>query len=293
MDNLDVKNLGKGLHLAHFNVRSLMGKLDEVKGQISRSGIDIFTISETWLTAVTPDQLVNPISYNTCRYDRKWGDTLNNQAPKKGGGLAVFIKQGIRFSDSKFAHLNTSCKDLEMQWISISLDRVRPIVIVNIYRPPQGSYKEGCRLIGEAFNRANTKDNTEFYMLGDFNINFKDSKSPAFKELDFTTKAIGLSQLIKEPTRLHFSNGVDNSSILDLIFTNSDYVDEGKLLDINISDHIPVMVTRKKSWVKPRKLSSEGVLTKIMTRKFFKITCKRKIGKTFTDQTILTTYGFF
>ena len=45
----DVGDLGKGLHIAHLNVRSLMNQImyDVLKEQIARSGVSIFTISET------------------------------------------------------------------------------------------------------------------------------------------------------------------------------------------------------------------------------------------------------
>ena len=52
---------GKGLHLAHLNVRSLLGKnkADLVKKQIGDSDIDVFTLSETWLTQAIPNTLVD------------------------------------------------------------------------------------------------------------------------------------------------------------------------------------------------------------------------------------------
>ena len=41
---------GKGLNIAHLNVRSIMGghKFEMVRNQIESSKIDIFTISESW-----------------------------------------------------------------------------------------------------------------------------------------------------------------------------------------------------------------------------------------------------
>ena len=103
--------------------------------------------------------------------------------------MACYIKKGIKYSSTKHMELNISSKDLEMQWISMSLFNVRPIVLVNVYRPPQGDYKNCCALISEAYSKAILKHNTEIYLLGDFNINFDDRKHVAFKELDFTTKS--------------------------------------------------------------------------------------------------------
>ena len=46
---------------------------------------------------------------------------------------------------------------------------------------------------------------------------------------------------------LSFRNGLDTSSILDLILTNSEAVLGSKLLEINVSDHMGVMVTGEES----------------------------------------------
>ena len=253
-------NLGKGLHLAHLNIRSLTGghKFDVTKLQISTSGVDIFTLSETWLNDSIPTQLLDIQNYNLIRLDRNWSGLGSSQGPKRGGGLACYIRKGIKFSESKFEGLNISCKNLEMQWVLVSLDNVRPIVVVNIYRPPQGDYKEGCKLISEAFGIANLKQNTDIFVLGDSNINMLDRKTASTKELDFTMKALGLTQVVKEPTRTAFKNGTSSSTLLDLIFTNSPYIKATSTLDMNLSDHLAVLVTRKKVMVKREKINFAG-----------------------------------
>ena len=256
----NVISLDKGFHVAHLNVGSMFGggKMDMLKKQIEFSGVEIFTLSETWLTQSIPDALVSIQTYNVVRLDRSWSDKNNPFNIKKGGGLACYLREGINYSDTKLSNLNCSCADLEMQWISVNIKNVRPLVIVNAYRPPSGDYKKACTLISEAFLRADLKDNTEYYMLGDFNIDFDDKKSPAFKELDFTSRSLGLIQLIPVPTRFYLSNGVIKHSRLDLVFSNSETIQSAKTLDINVSDHLAVMVTRKKTRVKVPKVSFVG-----------------------------------
>ena len=260
-DNVGTNNLNqhKGFRIAHLNVRSLLGgsKFDMLKQQITNSNIDLFTISETWLSSGIPDALVEMSPYSVTRLDRAWSAN-GGATPKRGRGLACFIKNGVKFSDTKYSNLNKSCSDLEMQWVAISLDKVRPIIIVNVYRPPQGDYKNACKLVNEAFEKADTKDNTDIFVLGDFNINFKDTRSLMFKELDFTMKSLGMTQLIHEPTRLSFRDGLDTSTTLDLIFTNSEAILGLGLLDINVSDHIGVMVNRNKVKIKPHIIDFKG-----------------------------------
>ena len=259
MDDLG-DNLGRGLHIAHLNVRSLMGghTFDMTKHQIKESGIDIFTLSETWLTEAIPNKTVAIDGYSMVRLDRNWRDPNHGDEPKRGGGVSCYIREGIKFSDSAHANLNTSCKDIEMVWVKLFIKNVRPIVIISVYRPPQGNYKRCCELLSSAFDKANLKDNTDIFILGDFNINFGDKKNPSFKELSFTTQALGLRQLVNSPTRYSFREGIPTNTTLDLIFSNSDCISSTRTLDLNLSDHLAVLVTRKKITLKKEKVEFKG-----------------------------------
>ena len=92
-------NKGKGLHLAHLNICSLLGKYkaDLNKKQIEESGFDIFSLSETWLTQAIPNTLIELQNYRVERWDRSW-NTNQSGYPKRGGGLLCYIRKGIKFS---------------------------------------------------------------------------------------------------------------------------------------------------------------------------------------------------
>ena len=249
MDKGAATEVGKGLNIAHLNVRSIMGghKFEMVRNQIEKSNIDVFTISESWLSKAVPDRVIECMNYNVVRLDRGWSETGNDNAlPKRGGGLLNFIRSDLKYSDTKYEQLNVSCKDIEMLWVALEIKNMRSIVVVTIYRPPQGDSKRCNKLLNEAFEKANLKDNAEIFLLGDFNINYRDKKASRTKELEFTARSLGLSQIIKADTRISRRNDVMNGSQLDLIFTNSDHVADAKTLDYNISDHLAILVTRKK-----------------------------------------------
>ena len=241
--------VGRGLNIAHLNVRSIMGghRFEMLRSQIENSNIDVFTISESWLSAAVPDRVIECMNYNVIRLDRSWNDAGDDMShPKRGGGLVSFVKSNMKYSDTKYEELNVSCKDVEMMWIALDITNVRPIVIVTIYRPPQGDSKRCTTFINEACERANLKDNTDIFLLGDFNIDFNDKKSPKTKELDFMAKSLGLSQLVKSSTRTALTNNALSETKIDLIFSNSDYIIESRTLDYNISDHLAVLVNMKK-----------------------------------------------
>ena len=94
--------------------------------------------------------------------------------------------------------------------------------------------------------------------MGYFNINLKNKTMPAAKELLFTTGSLGLKSVIKGTTRS--SNRLDErrDTCIDLIFTNSDCIQEAGTLDLNISDHLAVFAHRKKTRVILKKIFFTG-----------------------------------
>ena len=80
----------------------------------------------------------------------------------------------------------------------------------------------------------------EIYLLGDFNINYKATNNPETKKLKWFEQRSGLKQLITDITR--FSK---NNSCIDLIFSNSLFISDQGTLDVNLSDHEMIYITRK------------------------------------------------
>ena len=194
----------KGLNIAHLNVASMLSsnKSCLIREHITGSTLDIFCASETWLNDGIPNKLIEIPRYNTVRQDRGWGGIQGQPGNKKGGGLICYVKDDLVYNEYIFEHLNCSCKDLEMLWVSLEIKSMRKVVIINIYRPPQGDYKKACSLINEALTTANLKDNTDIFLLGDFNINLMDKLSPLTKELNFTTATWGLLACFSSCTRV-------------------------------------------------------------------------------------------
>ena len=93
MDKAQSVFLGKGMRIAHPNVRSLLGnkKSDLLRTQIGISGMDIFTISETWLTDYVPDKLVTVSNYSISSMTGNGTTILLLHRPKRGEDLRVML----------------------------------------------------------------------------------------------------------------------------------------------------------------------------------------------------------
>ena len=77
----DLSNFN-GIKMVHLNVRSLLKKIDQIRLLNEGSGIDVLTISETWLKPHLKTSLVDLKGYQAFRLDRD----SNSKNKKKGWG---------------------------------------------------------------------------------------------------------------------------------------------------------------------------------------------------------------
>ena len=242
----------KGLHLMHLNIRSLFckNKFDMFKQQMTDSGIDIIGLSETWLKKGIHSNYVNIHGYNLLRSDRNWSE---NGQLKKGGGVCLYVNEDMIFSENELSNLNKSSVDIEIQWISIRKQNNRILYVANLYRPPQGSIKEFNDYLRNCLNSLSNVSKKDIFIMGDFNIDVKKKSNQHTKDLIQMLNSYGMKQHIEGTTRYGRTN-----SCIDLIFTNSEYVMDAGILDLNFSDHQAVFITRKKAKNSKNKIEFMG-----------------------------------
>ena len=84
-------------------------------------------------------------------------------------------------------------------------------------------------------------NNKEVFIIGDFNINYAakgNKERTLLKDFEALTS---LRQVIDQITRFSRTN-----STIDLLFTNSEHISNFGTLDLNLSDHEAIFMTRKK-----------------------------------------------
>jgi hypothetical protein len=70
------------------NARSILNKKEELEVIISQCSPDVIMITETWLSNIVPDEVVNIPKFNLVRKERPVG---------RGGGVQVYIRESITY----------------------------------------------------------------------------------------------------------------------------------------------------------------------------------------------------
>ena len=152
------------------------------------------------------------------------------------------LKNDLIYSEDEFKNYNASNRNIEMQIIPIDQPHVTKMVLINLYSPPQGNTTEFFDKLYHTIVSLGTILNKDFelFIFRDFNINYISPISPGYKNIKWLEQRLGLHQLIHSPTRYALGN-----TCIDLIFSNCNCIRESGVIDVNISDHQNVLVTRK------------------------------------------------
>ena len=142
---------------------------------------------------------------------------------------------------TEYSRFNLSTSSVELLWISINNPTQKKIIVGNVYRPPKGDFREFVTRIKEMVNGISV-NNLEVFLIGDCNVDYSKHGTCNKKLIKEVETLTGLHQIIKQPTR--YGN---NSSLIDLVFSNSNCINKHGTLDLNVSAHEAIFIIRKKS----------------------------------------------
>ena len=115
----------------------------------AKSGLDIITVSETWLTPDIDSCILDMDGYQMLQANRK-SKSHTGVFSKKGGGLLTFVKNDLNFVAMHQEQSNTSDPNVEIQRLELKSEVQRNILVYNVYRPPNGSVERGLEIIGHS-----------------------------------------------------------------------------------------------------------------------------------------------
>ena len=233
-----------------------MQKIDSVRLDILQHDLDILCLSETWLHENIPDAFITADGYEIVRLDRD---------RKKGGGLCMFIKDSITYDQNIFKDLNLSDKNIEIQLVVIKSDNARSMIIANCYRPPNGSIERAVESLKLHLSMVPDVHKFEIVIAGDLNLDCSDSTLHSAKCVSSICFEFSLTNMITLPTRFSGSKW----SILDVMLTNIRNCFISGVVNYNISDHLPIVLVKKRVKIRHSKVTSTGRSYKNYNREMF------------------------
>lgn len=192
------------LSVFYANSRSVLNKIDALRGIACVEDLDIIGVTETWLDIAGKHFLpeVEIDGYTLFHKDREG---------RRGGGVALYVR------DTLNSYVNTTIKtdrNTESLWVDIILGREK-FVIGIIYRPPDSDGETTAALLRE-LTKSSRYDNV--CIMGDFNYRNVDWDSMTgdinSEEFLNVVQDSFFKQLVTEPTR--------QGNILDLVLTKNE-----------------------------------------------------------------------
>ena len=210
------ENKYQDLKIWYSNVTSLNNKLELLKYELVHNKIDIAFVSETWWKETSLKNIRGYSVYHKSREDIK------------GGGVCIYVNNKSLKSyeqvDTKFIPLLS-----EQIWCVIS-NGVENILCGCIYRPPVNNKQDSDSELVKILAAAVKTKYDGILICGDFNhptikwtdegtpyIDYKGNCTASGRFFENVLIKLKLYQHVKDPT---FYNGKENSSILDLIFSD-------------------------------------------------------------------------
>ena len=155
---IDLSIFEQNFSIVHYNIQSLVGKLDQI--QIELSHFDVIALSESWLSDnVSTDEI---LFQNFQRPFRK--DRVENSY----GGVIIYVKENIPCK----RRLDLEIHGLECIWLEIKLKN-KTILLSLVYRPPN-SPAQTLADIENSIDLAYDTNIGNIVITGDFN-DFPDS----------------------------------------------------------------------------------------------------------------------
>ena len=218
---LKFKNCEDLLKLGHVNARSLPKHIHEIERYLLETLLDIFGVSETFISENTPQSLYQIPGY---KY-------INKSRDKKcRGGVGLFVNENFPV---KVLKLPVDFVQPEMLFVEVTIGVVKMAVGV-IYKSPLIPYSVFAAIHENIV--AITSKYEHVVIMGDMNINHLLPCSSACKFFTtYVTEPFALTQVITEPTRITATS----STLIDLMLTSSpeNVKAQGVVDTPGVSDH--------------------------------------------------------
>ena len=196
---LDSLNQNHHLAVIHYNVQSLLPKLDILQAELY--AFDLIACTETWLhPAIDTDDLLLTSFSPPERQDRQ---------RDRYGGVVLYVKEYLHYRRRR----DLEPRDIECIWIEV-INKQKHVLFGVFYRPPSAD-SQYFTAIETSLNLAVDTGYTDIIVTGDFNFNML--SPPTARKINSLCTELALHQAVDEPT--HYTES--SSSLIDLILVHN------------------------------------------------------------------------
>ena len=221
-----------GLRVMHLNIRSLVGKLDELKLLLEKLKnqeilIDVILVCETFLTD-TNKNLVDIASYTLEESHRK---------NRSGGGVAIYLSKTLKYKRRKDLEI---FNEGQVESIFVELEScAKNVIMGELYRVPNSDINFFLREYKNLTNKLDA-ENKHVIIGTDQNLDYLKvnihSNTDKFLNINLDSELV---PMITRPTRVTHSS----ATLIDNIYLKSSTSKTAAaLLLTEISDHFPCLL---------------------------------------------------
>ena len=225
-----------------WNAGGLRAMNTELLHFLSSHPVDLICIQESNLSSSSSFRIPG---FSALRSDRTHSrsDIFSSDAAHAGGGVIIFVRQGLSFSELSTSSLSSLDAYFDYVGINISLNNSSSVLFINVYAPPIRSSPTDGR--SDSFSPSILPSSINLFILGDFNCHHPlwDSRvttDPRGEEVfDWVISSDLLSLNDPDtPTLLHRSTPDISFALFSLAFSCSWEV----LQDLG-ADHLPLLLS--------------------------------------------------
>ena len=201
ISNILLDDLNQNHHLAfvHYNVQSLLTKIDIIQAELHN--FDLIALTETWLhPGIDIDEVT---FYSFSPPERK------DRHTDRHGGVMLYVKEGITYRRRR----DLEPGNVECIWIEIT-NRNKHLLFGVFYIPPNAD-SEYFSLMDTSLNLAIDTEHNNIIATGDFKLNMLTNNTA--RKIHSLCSEFALHQSIAEPT--HYTE--TSSSLIDLILVHN------------------------------------------------------------------------
>ena len=227
LNNYQVKKFMYRFFLLNYNIRSFSknGIYFDALLESMHTLPDFIVITETWNS---------PNNVDNCTFLDYCGVHTYRES-SRGGGISIFCQKN--FLIEKLDQLSQCNHVCEICTAVVSKDS-ESIVIIGIYRPPDGSVEEFIHYLEDLILNPILR-NKFIIITGDININLSDSENSTVQKYHCFLNSYHLLPVITVPTRFAPNNPSINPSTLDHIIINKSILFNSGVIEIDFTDHLP------------------------------------------------------